>query len=215
MLPDQFPTQAKLIDHIKSLRDKYPDGATIPGEDHAFLLALVQRHPCAAEKIGRGVHRFTVETDKKYKTRGFWLHRTDGSKTDFSYRECIRPSTHQSQVLAALREAVSEQMIKFREATFNGQEKVLCPITHQNITRTQAHVDHVYPQTFSQLVKDWSTQEHIILANIQLTEFIDGSIGRQIKDDYTRESFQWYHGIHAKLQVIEKRINISLSNKPR
>ena len=210
-----FPTQARLIEHIRAIIAKYPDGLNVDEEDDLFLRALLQRHRDAIEKIGKGVHYFTIETEPKYKTRGFWLHRIDGTKTDFSYRMCIRSSSHREDVLAALREAVSEQMIKFREETFNGNEHVFCPLTKQQITRQQAHVDHIYPQTFSQLVKDWSAQEEINLDTVPLERSTDGKIGRKINDAYVVESFQWYHQEHAHLQVIEKSTNIKMSNKPR
>lgn len=210
-----FPTQAKLVEHIRKIIAKYPDGWDVDEEDDLFLRALLQRHRDATEKIGKGVHYFTIETEQKYKTRGFWLHRIDGTKTDFSYRMCIRSSSHREDVLSALREAVSGQMIKFREEVFDGKEYALCPLTNQQLTRQQVHVDHVYPQTFSQLVKDWSAQEEINLDTVPLEKSTDGKIGRKINDAYVVESFQWYHQKHARLQTIEKHINIAMSNKPR
>lgn len=57
--------------------------------DHSFLTALISRHPRAQEKIGKGIDHFTVE----YSVRGrrcFCLIRIDGTKTDFSFYECVR-----------------------------------------------------------------------------------------------------------------------------
>jgi len=46
-------------------------------------------HPRAEKKIGNGIGHFTVE----YSMRGrrcFCLTRSDGTKTDFSFYECLR-----------------------------------------------------------------------------------------------------------------------------
>jgi Protein of unknown function (DUF3223) len=56
---------------------------------HSFLRALLSMHPRAEEKIGKGIHHFTVE----YSVRGsrcFCLTRIDGTKTDFTFYECVK-----------------------------------------------------------------------------------------------------------------------------
>ena len=70
----------------------------IPEPHHSFLTALISRHPLAKKKIGKGIDHFTVE----YSVRGgrcFCLTRTDGTKTDFSFYECVRGSFFSTQIV--------------------------------------------------------------------------------------------------------------------
>ena len=61
----------------------------IAGDDNAFLLELLKKHPRAVEKIGAGVKHFTVE-NAKGGTRCFYVIRADGSRSDFSFMKCLR-----------------------------------------------------------------------------------------------------------------------------
>ena len=74
---------------VKDLLYSQPLKAAIQEPHHSFLRALISRHPRAEEMIGTGIDHFTVE----YSVRGgrcFCLTRIDGTKTDFSFYECVR-----------------------------------------------------------------------------------------------------------------------------
>ena len=82
----KFPKDA--IYHFKNMLERYRNGQTIAGDDRDMLLALLERHPQAYKKIGCGVKRlYKDRTDMP--TSCFWIERTDGSRTDFSYRTAI------------------------------------------------------------------------------------------------------------------------------
>ena len=87
----QFPTQSAANAFVKDLLNAQPLKTPIPEPHHSFLCALVALHPRAAEKIGSGIRHFTVE-HALHGTRCFYLTRSDGSKTDFSYFKCVRGS---------------------------------------------------------------------------------------------------------------------------
>ena len=54
------------------------------------LLALLDKHPRAAEKKGPGVESITFSEHPTYTgTQCFFINRTDGTKEDFSFRKCI------------------------------------------------------------------------------------------------------------------------------
>ena len=66
-----------------------PLNEAIQEPHHSFLRALIAMHPRAEEKVGQGIDHFTVV----YSVRGrrcFCLTRIDGSKTDFTFYECVR-----------------------------------------------------------------------------------------------------------------------------
>jgi hypothetical protein len=58
---------------------------------HAFLSALISRHPRAEQIVGKGIDHFTVENSVRGR-RCFCMTRVDGTKTDFSFFECVRGS---------------------------------------------------------------------------------------------------------------------------
>ena len=80
---------------MMAMRDvlyKYDLGEQVVGGDHEVLQVLLQQHPEAERKIGPGVSHFTVDNapagedgERRILTRCFFLHRVDGSVSDFSY----------------------------------------------------------------------------------------------------------------------------------
>lgn len=84
-----FKAQAAANLFIRELLNGQPLKVAILQPQHLFLLALLSRHPRAAEKIGPGIKHFTVE-HAQHGTRCFYLTDMDGSKTDFSYLKCVR-----------------------------------------------------------------------------------------------------------------------------
>jgi hypothetical protein len=84
-----FETQKAANLFIQELLNSQPLKEAIPEPHHSFLSALISRHTHAAEKVGTGIHYFTVE-HALHGTRCFYLTRVDGSRTDFSYFKCVR-----------------------------------------------------------------------------------------------------------------------------
>ena len=87
--PRLFKTQKDAIAFIRELLNTQPFKVVIPEPHHSFLCALISLHPHAEEKLGSGAGHFTVEP-AMHGTRCFYLTRSDGSKTDFSYLKCLR-----------------------------------------------------------------------------------------------------------------------------
>jgi hypothetical protein len=84
-----FATRKDAIFVIQQLLNREPLFATVGEPFHTFLCDLVARHPRAAEKIGKGISHFTIGTGL-YGTLCLYLHRVDGTRTDFSYLKCVR-----------------------------------------------------------------------------------------------------------------------------
>jgi hypothetical protein len=85
----QFETQTAANSFVQLLLNSQPLRAAIPEPHHTFLCSLLALHPRGPEKIGSGISYFTVE-HAVHGTRCFYLTRTDGSRTDFSYFKCVR-----------------------------------------------------------------------------------------------------------------------------
>lgn len=84
-----YASQTAANEFIRELLHRHPLRTAIPEPDHSFLLALISRHPRAAEKVGAGVRHFTVEP-AMHGTRCFYVNRVDGTKDDFCTSKCVR-----------------------------------------------------------------------------------------------------------------------------
>jgi hypothetical protein len=87
--PHSFNTQAAAVAFIQEVLYRHTLLEPITGDDHAFLLELLKKHPRATEKAGVGVKHFTVE-NAKGGTRCFYVTRGDDSRSDFSFMKCLR-----------------------------------------------------------------------------------------------------------------------------
>ena len=86
--PLHFAKRGDAVEYLRQLLYKYDLGDRINSEDAAIIMAALQRHPDAREKIGCGVSHFSVRS-ADFGTRCFWVNRTDGTTDKFSHRSCI------------------------------------------------------------------------------------------------------------------------------
>jgi hypothetical protein len=176
----------------------FPDGA-VTGPAGDFLAALLHRHPDAAQKIGPGIRFISVGAmPGQLNTRGFTVHRTDGSSTDFSWRECITETSHRTRVLTAMREAIVPQKLAFKQAE-SGAGQLRCAITGENLTWDNAEVDHL-PPGFTALADAFAAAAGGY-GKIPLVPSADGMIGRPMEPDH-ESGWTQYHQQQARLQIL-------------
>jgi hypothetical protein len=211
-----FNTKKELEEYIKKILHGFPLDEKLPDSDTEFLISLLQRHPEVESKMGSGVVYITIQNDSRYgTTKHFQLHRADNSTTDFSYIQCIKPSTNLQKFKQAARNAIKESIVIFRDDYFNQHvENAICELTHQPITKNRCHVDHIPPLTFEKIVNDYINDRGI---NIDIIEFIgakeDNAISNEFIDESLKEDFQKYHDSVAKLRVLSAWGNLSISKK--
>lgn len=87
--PLSFPKKGDALEYFKSILNKYGLGERLTADDNTILLSALKKHPDAVDKIGCGVAYFTVNKAPEHRTRCFWVHRTDGTYAEFSYKYCI------------------------------------------------------------------------------------------------------------------------------
>lgn len=176
--------------------------------DVGFLYDLLLMHPSAAQKVGSGVASFQVERNG-YNTIGFWLTRTDGSRTDFSFLECLTPSSHKTKVTSALRTEIQDQIYEFKLQVFGTQTGVVpCAITGELVTWKTCHVDH--EPSFDSLVKSWMSVEELTWDLLRVRPSQDGEVGNErLLDPPAIESWQKYHRQHARLQITTIAANLN------
>jgi hypothetical protein len=177
-------------------------------EEHSFLADLLALHHEADDKIGCGVTRFYSDGDNWGK-RCFWLERVDGTKTDWSFKTCLKPPTHEKDVLAALRLLVDPQVRRFRDRELGGKQPVLCAITRQPVTRATVHVDHTPPSTFFALVGRFLSEARIDYSSIAIRPTSDGSTTTELADVDLAERWRAFHEKHADLRLTLATANLS------
>ena len=171
-------------------------------------------------KIGSGINHFFVKEHRDYGSlcRGVYIHHTDGSTVDISYKE---PSNalvqlHKTGTLqrnptdtfrdfkSALRLAVEPQCLAVKQRVFNNTDQLICPVTGQPFTFSEADTDHIYPVTFDAIAWHWSLMWDIRPHEVDL---IDRGTSFQLADPNLAGSFAGFHLETANLRVISRTAN--------
>lgn len=200
----RFETKTALTAYCSAML-KQP---SLSSDDEAFLACLLDRHPERDQKVGSGVARFFV-APSEHGTRCFWIERTDGSRTEFSYKWCIGSPKYATEVRAALRELVTDQVVAARDAAFTGGALTRCAITGEAIGSEDAHVDHRPPDTFLALVERFLAEQALTYDAVAIEPTRDAVTMRELTDRGLAQAWCEFHRTHAVLQVVSKRANLS------
>ena len=84
-----FPKKGDLIEFIRALVDRYQVGEFLNEEDTKFCLSLFESHTDYPRKLAPGVARIQLLIQKEG-TRGFQIHKTDGTSDDISWTDCVK-----------------------------------------------------------------------------------------------------------------------------
>jgi len=196
---EEFQTQKSAKEEIQ--RRLHEAELEKPLPDFDFWMSLLEQHPNAEQKIGCGIVSFKV-TLNQYRQRCLYANRWDGTVVDFSYLKCLRAPSAREVFIHALRQAVEEQVIAFRESVFGASETILCPILGKRVTRAESNVDHEPPWKFETIVQKFVADEGIDLKNPPLAPSADGVLGRRISDPDLEARWKAFHAGRAKLRVL-------------
>jgi Protein of unknown function (DUF3223) len=199
--PKTYPSKAHALTAIRLLQVRLRTSRPTV-EDTEFLHALLALHPDHTTKNGCGVERFEVRQGMAGHLQ-FWLIRTDGSETDFSFLKCLRPKSEREHVLSAMRRAIAGQVIEARNAVFADQATRLCPLTGEQLTADNCEMDHLIP--FIELANDFVASH----GGYEAIETIsaDGEQGRHFKDTKIEKLWEEYHRGRAILRPVSKFAN--------
>lgn len=211
---ETFATKSALQDRIKYILYHWPHGGRLPVGDFDFMMEVLAMHPDAEQKIGVGVDRMEVRRNPVYtNTRGFWVIRTDGSETDFSYLECLKETPHAKRFLNACRVAIEPETMAFKNKFFGELhgEVARCPYTGEVLSFVGSHVDHKAPATFQALVDGFIAANHIDVSLVKINgKAVDGNFQDTFDDPALLRNWLEYHSGHAVLQVVSRTANLSI-----
>lgn len=218
----EFKFQKDALAYFKEMLSSCRNNQNIDtsSENHSMLLALIERHPEADQKIGVGIkHFFKAPTDMG--TSCFWLEREDGTKTDFSYPTAVKAkgkSLYQ-EFSEACRHSIKNDLIKTKENFFDahadGEGKVECEITGDRISIYESHLDHTKPLTFQVIVNTFITANKICISSDILSTSVDGQFTTEFINKDIENKFKEYHHSIAQLRIINPKSNLSLGGTER
>jgi len=200
-----FATKKKLEEYCRDLLNS--SRGRIEWDGDAFLRDLIQRHPDASMKIGPGISHFSVQRNPDWGGYGFWLHRVDGSSTDFSYRSCITAPTARQDASEAFRSEVNDQVWEFRDRFFDSAVDPRCPLTGDPVSRDSYHVDHVVG--FTVLLQRFLEARQIRREEVAVEGCGDGRSRLTLVDRALAADWAEYHRRHAELRVVSPRGNLT------
>lgn len=209
---ESFPTITAAKERIRHILHGTAKNSFLEGEDLALMLALIERHPSAAEKKGCGIKGVLVCDQMGYPTPGFWIKREDGTACDFSYLKCLETKSTLQDFMHACRLVVKWDAIAFRDAYFAGRALAPCQVSGQMIQKEGAHVDHIAPNTFQNIVLDFIRELAIDVNGVEYVSG-DGHLGSEFASETLRASFLDFHRKKASLRVISAHENLSLGGK--
>ncbi|WP_084685318.1 DCL family protein [Nonomuraea coxensis] len=204
-----FSTKSDALQECRGILYHYPVGACVQDPTHEqFLVDLLQLHPDAERKVGSGIDHFEVRANPLYPNKvSFFIVRTDGSETEFSFTKCLTPPTQRELVLRAMRQVVGPQVIAFLNAAFRNSDQVRCAVTDVILeSPNEVHVDHFDPE-FIDLATDY------VLAHGGWDAFdlisTDGVVGPTFADDGQAQAWADHHRDVASLRIVSIQANLS------
>ncbi|MFM9499796.1 DCL family protein [Streptomyces galilaeus] len=207
-----YPTKEAVRNVCRSIVQRYGIGGDVTGpDDDAFLRHLLERHPEYDLKRGNGIAHFRViaHTDHGRKSVGLALVRLDGDVADFSWNACLTSLSHRTQVLAALRHAIADQVAASRNAALDSGTPLVCSVTGAPIpSATELHIDHAAP-TFLDLAEEFITGNGGVDAFQILPDSGAGISYIELEDKALEGRWQYHHQERAVLRPVLKRVNMS------
>jgi len=209
---NSFPTKKAVATHVRAVVERYLDHVDLAEEDFSFLQELLTHHPWAAQKMGAGVKRIWI-ADSGRKNRCFFLERVDGSRTDFSWLQCLSPKDYRLDFHKACRAVIEPVMNTFRLNFLRNNPRAVCEVLKVPLNLGNSHCDHKAPNTFLVLVEDFLREGNLVLNEDLFLLHQDGMIGCCFASASLAAGWLAYHNQRSVLRVISATANLRLGQK--
>jgi hypothetical protein len=177
----------------------------LPFHVSAVMFDLLKQHPFAEEKTGTGVSHFEGEILWEERRR-FVAVRLDWSRCAVSYKTCLSGFGNRYMMFyRAARNAIRDQVIRFRRMAFENHSVLKCPITGEDVSLETSHVDHEDPQ-FSQILDMFLDEFGRVYSDYPLSTDGDSEM-IVFKDAQDAKLFSGFHENVAKLRILSARGN--------
>ena len=222
-----FHSKTDAETHIRNILSRYDNMQPLVGDDLAFVVAVLDKHPNYDAIVDCGVKRIVVQHLRdSHDSRRFLLVRLDGSVRDFTWRTALTPKTARQPwrtaltpktarqlVMKACRYAIKDQTKAFRTKAFTRTLKLTCAVSGKPITPIDCDVDHIPPATFEALVEAWLRLNQLGASDIALVPVVGYEQPDKWEDAFLEENWKDYHRTHANLRVIHPFANRSTVRK--
>lgn len=207
-----FKSKSTLTNYVKYVLNNQEVGTSLEGEWFNVVDGVLRLHQNYKQKVGDGEYEIYVQQcTVNPRNRNFMVRREDGSSTDFSFYKALSPDNKASDVKAALRYAVQDQCIEYKDSYFlenaSARGHVLCQETGLKVTKRTSHLDH-YPLQFDEIVSKWFKLNKLTLSDIILKDSWDNRRQNELADSRLVESFKTYHEEVAQYRIVLAAVNL-------
>ncbi|MDX2526210.1 DCL family protein [Streptomyces europaeiscabiei] len=201
----RYRTKGAAQEAVQEVLYRYNVGSIVDQEDdHQLLLDLLDMHPNADDKIGSGVEAFAIAAPQRGPYPGFEVIRTDGSRIDFSYRECLKPRTYRQQVLNVMRDEVKATISVYFESR-KAADSLLSDHSGTPLESTNTAVAYFRGPSFNDIAREFA-ESHGGWEAIELTSSAEKGLGRFVDRDLAERWFI-HHQAHAVLGLLSAEEN--------
>ena len=207
-----FKSKGTLINYVKYVLNNHEVGTSLGGDWFDVVDGVLRLHTNYKQKVGDGKYEIYIQQcTVNPRNRNFMIRREDDSTTDFSYYKALRPDNKASDVKAALRYAIQDQCVEYKDNYFlenaSAKGRVICAETGLKVTKKTSHLDH-YPVQFDEIVSTWFKLHKLKLSDIELKDSWDNKRQSELADAGLVEYFQTYHEEVANYRVVLAGVNL-------
>lgn len=206
----RFDSKKGAENEVSRLLGDTPKGTALRGAELQLMADLLVMHPQAAKKIGPGISTILVRGNP-WGGKTFYVLRTDGSETDFSFHMCFQGErADRLSFRAACRYAVLPYVREARSRFFEMAEQPTCPLTGAPLTIDTCHIDHAPPYTFDRIYRAFLVLNDIDENDSSLCRHADNEIDPLFADPVLRDRWVAFHHGLAQLRAISADANTRL-----
>lgn len=201
----KYRTKGEAQEAVREVLYRYPVGSVVDQEeDHLLLLDLLDMHRESEDKIGPGVEAFAIAPPQRGPYPGFEVIRVDGSRIDFSYRDCLKPKTYRQQVLNVMRDEVKSAV----NAYFESRKAAGSLVSDESgipLESSDTAVSYFRGPSFNDIAEEF-TESIGGWEAVELTPSTEPGLGR-FKDRDLAERWFAHHGERAVLGLLSTQEN--------
>jgi hypothetical protein len=227
-----FQTKASLRKALAEIIESRSPSSRLNRTEETLFREVLAWHPDATKKCGPGIRAIRVERHPVFRSPVLVLERTDGTMTDVSYLTAIARigrsgndngrvphSVVRNNFSRAAREAIRPQIEAFRRmaqaAVADPCGRVRCAATHALLPQNATDVDHEPPWDFASILAAFVAKRQIVVAQVEILGFEDGSTRRYFADPTLAEDFADFHQKRAQLRIIDRAVHRRISAEAR